>query len=196
MPHALRSLCWSAVTLTVLATSVHAQTAGFRSANSAVSTSAVQSSTGNPRLTLFGGLASGDNDWDMGPALGASFNWRLPSAPFNLRVDPYFSYHSFDAGNADGRLWFLGATGNLELAFRPAGTSAEPYIFGGGGFYMQNWSIETGGPGDGEVDDSDMTGAFGFGGGVRFGGFTLEAKLQDIDEFTNVAFLVGFRLGG
>jgi hypothetical protein len=181
--------------MSLLATSVHAQ-AGFRSASSSVSASAVQSRTGNPSLTLFGGLASGDNDWDMGPALAASFNWHLPSAPFNLRIDPYFSYHSFDAGNADGNLWFLGATGNLELAFRPSGTSAEPYIYGGGGFYMQNWSIETGGPGDGEVDDSDLTGAFGFGGGVRFGGFTLEAKLQDIDEFTNVSFLVGFRLGG
>ncbi len=147
----------------------------------------MQRGTGNPRLTLFGGLASGDGAWDMGPALAASFNWRLTDAPFNLRVDPYFSYHTLDAAG-DGSLWFLGATGNLELAFRPSGTSAAPYIFGGGGFYMQNWDID-------EVDDSDITGAFGFGGGVRFGGFTLEAKLQDIDEFTNVSFLVGSRLG-
>jgi hypothetical protein len=130
----------------------------------------------------------------MGPALGASFNWRIADAPFNLRVDPYFSYHSLDARAVDGNLWFLGATGNLELAFRAAGTSAEPYLFGGGGFFMQNWSIDDG---DGsEIDDSDIKGAIGFGGGVRFGGFTLEAKLQDIDEFTNVSFLVGFRLGG
>jgi hypothetical protein len=143
---------------------------------------------------LYGGLASGDNDWGMGPALAASFNWRVADAPFNIRLDPYFSYHSFDAGSTDGSLWFLGATGNLELAFRPAGTSAEPYIYGGGGFYFQNWSLE--GPRDNDIEDSDLNGAFGFGGGVRFGGFTLEAKLQDIDNFTNVSFLVGFRLGG
>jgi hypothetical protein len=130
----------------------------------------------------------------MGPALAASFNWRIADAPFNVRLDPYFAYHSFDGGNVDGNLWFLGATGNLELAFRPAGTSAEPYMFGGAGFYMENWSIEDGDRRD--LDNSDLKGAFGFGGGVRFGGFTLEAKLQDIDNFTNVSFLVGFRLGG
>lgn len=148
----------------------------------------------NPRLTLSGGLASGDNGFDMGPALAASFNWRIADAPFNLRVDPYFAYHSTDSPGPDGSLWFLGASGNLELAFRPAGTSAEPYIFGGGGFYMRNISIDVAGPN--ELDDSEMKGGLGFGGGLRFGGFTLEARMHDIDEFTNVSFLVGFRLGG
>jgi hypothetical protein len=195
MSHVLRSLGLSTLTVAALAGSVHAQSAGFRSTASPVASATVQRSAASPRLTLYGGLASGDNDWEMGPALAASFNWGLADVPFNLRLDPYFSYHSFDAGNTDGNLWFLGATGNLEFAFRPQGTSAEPYIFGGGGFYMQNWSIERG-DGDNEVDDSDITGAIGFGGGVRFGGLTLEAKLQDIDEFTNVSFLVGFRLGG
>lgn len=194
MSHVIRSLGFSALGIALLAGSAQSQAASFRSSKATPVTAAAQSA-GGPHLTLYGGLASGDNNWDMGPALAASFNWRLADAPLNLRFDPYFSYHSFDAESVDGSLWFLGGTGNLEFAFRPSGTTAEPYIFGGGGFYMQNWSIEAGGR-DGEIDDSDIKGAIGFGGGVRFGGFTLEAKLQDIDEFTNVSFLVGFRLGG
>jgi hypothetical protein len=196
MSYAFRSLGLSALSLVLLAGSAQAQSAGFRSTSPLSNATVQRGSGGSPHLTLYGGLASGDNNWDMGPALAASFNWRLSDAPFNLRFDPYFSYHSFDAEAVDGSLWFLGGTGNLEFAFRPSGTNAEPYVFGGGGFYMQNWSIEGGGPRDGEIDDSDIKGAIGFGGGVRFGGFTLEAKLQDIDEFTNVSFLVGFRLGG
>jgi hypothetical protein len=144
-------------------------------------------------LTLYGGLASGDNAFDMGPALAASFNWRLSDAPFNVRVDPYFAYHDVEE-NIDGSLWLLGAMANLELAFRVSGSTAQPYIFGGAGFYFTNFSIDL--PGEPEIDDSSIDGAFGFGGGVRFGGFNLEARLQDIDEFTTVAFLVGFRLGG
>ncbi|MGQ0639306.1 MAG: hypothetical protein ACT4P6_00815 [Gemmatimonadaceae bacterium] len=194
MSRVLRSLGLSAVTATMLAGSAHAQSAGFRSVTSAPGSATVQRSGGSPLLTLYGGLASGDGRWDMGPALAASFNWNLRDAPFNVRLDPYFSYHSFDASNVDGSLWFLGATGNLEFAFRPSGTSSEPYIFGGGGLYMTNWSIDDGDEPDN--DHSDLEGVFGFGGGVRFGGFTLEAKLQDVSEFTNVSFLVGFRLGG
>ncbi|MGH7695884.1 MAG: hypothetical protein ACRENH_12935, partial [Gemmatimonadaceae bacterium] len=57
--------------------------------------------------------------------------------------------------------------------------------------YYRDFNID-----DSDFNDSDFKGALGFGGGVRFGGFTLEAKMQDIDEFTNVSFLVGFRLGG
>ena len=190
----LRSIASASLASAMLAGTVHAQAqAGFSRAPVKSSTT-VQRSVRGPSLTLYGGLATGDNGFDMGPALAASFNWNLPSAPFNVRLDPYFAFHSADDDGADAKLWLLGATGNLELAFRPTGTTAEPYIFGGAGFYYRNFSIDTGDEDD--FDDSDMKGAFDFGGGVRFGGFTLEAKLQDIDEFTNVSFLVGFRLGG
>lgn len=193
MFRALRLITAASFMSATLAASVPAQTAStsaFRS--KAVSANLQRRTTSSPGLTLYGGLATGDNSFDLGPALAASFNWNISDAPFNLRIDPYFAYHSRDEG-PDASLWFLGATGNLELAFRASGTSAEPYLFGGGGFYYRNLSVDVG---DGDFDDSDFKGAFDFGGGVRFGGFTLEAKLQDIDEFTNVSFLVGFRLGG
>lgn len=193
MSRVLRLVSHVMLAAALFARAVQAQTAsvgGF----SKRSTATVQRSTGSPSLTLYGGLATGDNGFDIGPALAASFNWNLPSAPFNVRLDPYFAYHSRDEG-PDASLWLLGATGNLELAFRPSGTTAEPYIFGGGGFYFRDFSVDTG-PGDEDFDDSALKGAFDFGGGVRFGGFTLEAKLQEVDEFTNVSFLVGFRLGG
>jgi hypothetical protein len=199
MSHALRSVSWTALAVVMLASSAQAQSVAARASSvrpAGVTPAgvAVQRRGGSPTLTLYGGLASGDNDWNMGPALAASFNWRIADAPFNIRLDPYFAYHSLDEGSVDGNLWFLGTTGNLELAFRPSGTTAEPYIFGGGGFYFRNASIDDGD--GGEFDDSDLKGAFGFGGGVRFGGFTLEARLQDIGDFTTVGFLVGFRLGG
>jgi len=185
---ALRSLTAVSLAAAVFAGTTQAQSFSRASVKSASATA--QRSVRGPGLTLYGGVATGDNGFDAGPALASSFNWRMPSSPFNLRVDPYFAYHSRDAG-PDASLWYLGATGNLELAFRPSGTSAEPYIFGGGGFYYRDFSIH-----DSDINDSDIKGALGFGGGVRFGGFTLEAKMQDIDEFTNVSFLVGFRLGG
>lgn len=192
MSRAIRLVSHATLAAALFAGVAQAQTASSRSFSTR-STTTVQRSGGAPGLTLYGGLATGDNGFDMGPALAASFNWNMPSAPFNVRVDPYFAYHSRDVG-PDASMWLLGATGNLELAFRPSGTSAEPYLFGGGGFYMRQLSIDAGG--DQDLDDSDLKGVLGFGGGVRFGGFTLEAKMQDIDEFTNVSFLVGFRLGG
>ncbi|HEV8364299.1 MAG TPA: hypothetical protein VGQ52_12330 [Gemmatimonadaceae bacterium] len=195
MFRARRLITAAAFASTTLAATVQAQTASASAFSNKRTSATVQRRTGgSPSLTLYGGLATGDNGFDLGPALAASFNWRIADAPFNVRLDPYFAYHSSDEG-PDASLWFLGATGNLELAFRPSGTTAEPYIFGGGGFYFRSISIEGIG-GDEDFDDSDLKGAFDFGGGVRFGGFTLEAKLQDIDEFTNVSFLVGFRLGG
>lgn len=189
MQRVLRSLCVGTLAFVVSADAASAQ-AGFRSSMAKTSTAAVQRGGGSPRLTLYGGLATGDNGFDLGPALAASFNWNISDAPFNIRVDPYFSFHSAEGGS-DASLWFLGATANLELAFNAAGTDATPYLFGGGGFYYVNFDAD-----DPDFDESDMKGALGFGGGVRFGGFTLEARLQDVDEFTNVAFLVGFMLGG
>ncbi|MEW5915547.1 MAG: hypothetical protein AB1762_04045 [Gemmatimonadota bacterium] len=190
MRSVFRSCVWSAIALATAATAAMSQPAGLRSARTEAPI-AVQGRGGSPTLTLYGGLASGDNAFDMGPALAASFNWRISDAPFNFRVDPYFAYHGVE--NGDGSLWLLGALANLELAFRASGTTAEPFITGGAGFYFRNLSLDFG---DEEIDDSSLEGAFGFGGGVRFSGFTLEARLQDIDEFTTVAFLVGFRLGG
>jgi hypothetical protein len=191
----LRLITATSFMTATLAATVQAQTASASAFTSKRASATVQRRAArSPSLTLYGGLATGDNGFDLGPALAASFNWGIADAPFNIRLDPYFAYHSSDDG-PDASLWFLGATGNLELAFRASGTTAEPYIFGGGGFYFRSISIDGIG-GDEGFDDSDLKGAFDFGGGVRFGGFTLEAKLQDIDEFTNVSFLVGFRLGG
>lgn len=189
----LRSFTYASLALVMAAGAAHAQSSASRASYGSPAGVALQSRGGSPSLTLYGGLATGDNAFSMGPALAASFNWNISDAPFNLRLDPYFAYHSTEDDQPDGSLWFLGLSGNLELAFRASGTSAVPYIFGGGGFYMRNISIDTG---PDEFDDSELVGGFGVGGGVRFGGFTLEAKLQDIDEFTNVALLVGFLLGG
>ena len=195
MSRLLRSSTWMLCASAVFATALSAQGSSARRLSAKpVGIAPQASAAANPSITLYGGLATGDGAFNMGPALGASFNWSLESLPFNFRVDPYFAYHSTEDDNADGSAWFLGASGNLELAFRTAESTTEPYLFGGVGLYYNSVSIDTPGPGD--FDDSSVDAGFGLGGGVRFGGFTLEAKMRDIDEFTTVAFMVGFMLGG
>jgi hypothetical protein len=187
MSRLLKSFCLTSLATAVLASALPAQISASRVLTTKPASTTLQGSTAsNPAVTLFGGLATGDGPFGMGPALAASFNWRVATMPVNFRLDPYFAYHSLDEGSGDGSIWFLGGSGNIELPFRTAGSSTEPYLFGGVGLYYS--SVD---PGDSGVDAG-----FGLGGGVRFGGFTLEAKMRDIDEFTTVSFLVGFMLGG
>lgn len=187
MSGVLKSFCWTSLATAVLASALPAQISASRVFTTKSASSTLQGSTAsNPAITLFGGLATGDGPYGIGPALAASFNWRVPTMPVNFRVDPYFAYHSFDEGSSDGSLWFLGASGNIELPFRTSGSTTEPYLFGGAGLYYAG----------SDPGDSGVEAGFGLGGGVRFGGFTLEAKMRDIDEFTTVSFLVGFMLGG
>jgi len=196
MSGVLKSFCWTSLATAVLASALPAQIAASRGlTDSKPASPTLQGSTAsNPAVTLFGGLATGDGSFGMAPALAAAFNWRAATLPVNFRIDPYFAFHSLDDSAVDGNLWFLGTSGNVELPFRTSGSTTEPYLFGGVGLYYRSFSIDTPGPGD--ADDSGVKAGFGLGGGVRFGGFTLEAKMRDIDEFTTVSFLVGFMLGG
>jgi hypothetical protein len=184
------SVMKAVVASAIVATSLDAQSA-FATHRAKPVTLQTQTSASNPRITLFGGLATGDGEFDMAPALAASFNWRLEQLPVNFRLDPYFAYHT--AGDPDGSATFLGASANAELAFTTQGSS-QPYLFGGVGLYYNSLSVEV--PGGGDVDESGVDAGFGLGGGVRFGGFTLEAKMRDINEFTTVSLLIGFMLGG
>jgi hypothetical protein len=192
MKEVLRSACVAFVAGAMIVATADGQNSratsvGFKRAD----LQAQPGASSNPRVTLFGGLATGDGDFGIGPALAGSFNWRLEQLPFNFRLDPYFAYHS--ASDPDGSVTILGASANAEIAFTTEGTS-EPYLFGGAGLYYNSTSVEL--PGGGDADDSGVDAGFGLGGGVRFGGFTLEAKMRDINEFTTVSFLVGFMLGG
>ena len=194
MSRMFRSLCWTFLAMTTVTSLVQSQTLTSRAREASRAAVSAQGATAsNPAITLYGGLATGDGSFNMGPALAASFNWRKATIPVNFRLDPYFAYHSLDDSAVDGSAWFLGASGNLELPFRSSTSSTEPYLFGGVGLYYRSLTIDT--PGAGDVDDSGIKAGFGLGGGVRFGGFTLEAKMRDIDEFTTVSFLVGFMLG-
>ncbi|MGH7695885.1 MAG: hypothetical protein ACRENH_12940 [Gemmatimonadaceae bacterium] len=142
-------------------------------------------------LTLYGGFEGAEDTWETGPAVAASLNWRL-RAPLSVRVDPYFAYHS--GAGTDDNLTFLGATGNLEFAFRASGTTTEPYVFGGAGFYRAKIDGRRGG--DLDLNENDVKSVVGVGAGMRSRGFTLEGRLQNVAEFTSFTFLVGFRLGG
>lgn len=191
---AIRSTCLTFMAITTVASIAHSQSpvSHFRGASSATA-SAQGGTASNPAITLYGGFATGDGAFGLGPALGASFNWKWSTLPVNVRVDPYFAHHSTDDKAADGSAWFLGASGNLEIPFRTTGSSTVPYLFGGVGLYYRSLTIDVPGPGD--IDDSGIKAGFGLGGGARFGGLTLEANMRDIDEFTTVSFLIGFMLG-
>jgi len=188
------SFCFGFVALTSVVGSLQAQVQVPRARLvNAVGASAQGATASNPAITLYGGLATGDGAYRLGPALGASFNWNVTTIPFNFRLDPYFAHHSLDDSSVDGSAWFLGASGNVEFPFRSTTSSTEPYLFGGVGLFYRSLTFDT--PGAGDVDDSGIKAGFGLGGGVRFGGFTLEANMRDIDEFTTISFLVGFMLG-
>jgi hypothetical protein len=190
MPRLLTSICSCALVAAAWSTPGAGQSS-FRSA--AGVRTAQETRASNPRITLYGGLATGDGPFGIGPALAASFRWDLAQLPFDFRLDPYFATHSLE-DDGDGSIWLLGASGNIEFPFRTTGSNTEPYLFGGVGLYFNSVSIDI--PGEGDFDDTSLDAGFGLGGGVRFGGLTLEAKMRDIDEFTTVSFLVGFMLGG
>lgn len=171
-----------------LASAARAQPTARASDNPA---SAVQRRSSRLGLTLYGGLAGSEDTWEVGPALAASLNWQI-SGPLTARIDPYYAQHS-EAGT-DAKLTFFGGTGALEVAFGTANTTTEPYVFVAGGFYRARITGRAGG--DVDLNESELKAVVGVGAGTRLGGFTFEGRLQNVAEFTNFVFLVGFRLGG
>jgi hypothetical protein len=62
----LRSFTYASLAVAMMAAAAHAQAAASRAYGSSAGV-AVQSRGGGPRLTLYGGLATGDNGFSAGP---------------------------------------------------------------------------------------------------------------------------------
>lgn len=146
-----------------------------------------------PEWSLFGGVASGDNPYDIGIALGGTGKWRRSDWPVAARGDAYFAHHSGDIGSQLGgydiSINFFGVMGSAEYAF-PTENRLKPYAFGGLGIFYANVSLDY--PGDlpgGDYDSSTDLG-FGVGGGIHLTNkFGLELRFMDIGGFNTIPIL-------
>lgn len=163
---------------------------------------AVQAPTGGGmQFTLLGGVATGEEGFDLGFAIGGSFEWDMLDWPVNLRVDPYIARHSGDCFG-DCTLLILGAGVNAAYDFPPMsgsralpvqGSAAGPiwYVFGGLGIYRSSFDVDSDTPGaDFDSDETDL--GIQLGGGAKFGGrYRGEIRYMSIDNFSTIPLLFG-----
>lgn len=158
----------------------------------------VQGGAGAPMtFSLLFGVATGEGPFDMGLALGGSFEWDVRSWPVNLRVDPYFARHSGDCGPFDCDLTMFGAGVNAAYNFPITANAPQWFVFGGLGLYHGSTDIDDDDdsfPG-GDIDgDSETDLGMQIGGGFRFGGrYRLELRFMSVDSFDSIPILFGIR---
>ena len=149
-----------------------------------------------PQWSLFGGVASGDNPYDIGLALGGSGRWRRSDWPVAVRGDVYYAHHSGDIGSQFGgfdvTINIFGVMGNAEYAF-PTENRLKPYVFGGLGIFYSNVNVDY----DGEFENSDYDSStdlgFGVGGGLKFTPrFGVEVRFMDLGGFNTIPILAAF----
>lgn len=153
-------------------------------------------STKNPSFTLFGGVASGEDGWNLGYAIAASLEWKQSAWPVGIRVDPYIARHGADVGSyGDFNLTLIGAAGAASYDFETTSASAKPFIFGGLGIYNGSADFDSAYPGYGAFSVYDGTDlGIELGGGIRIGKrLTVELRYMHIDQFDTIPILAGFR---
>lgn len=153
--------------------------------------------TTGPEWSLFGGIASGDNPYDVGIALGGTGRWRRSDWPVTIRGDGYFAHHGGNIGlpfgGVDVSLNIFGVMGNAEYPIPTTG-NIKPYVFGGLGLFYSNVNVDYNGPFEASGYDSATDLGFGIGGGVnltpRFG---VELRFMDIGGFSTIPILAVLR---
>ena len=149
-----------------------------------------------PDWSAFAGIASGDNPYDIGLALGANGKWHRSDWPVAVRGDVYFAHHggSFGSqfGGVDLSINIFGVMGSAEYAF-PTTSNLKPYAFGGLGLFYSNVNISDNfGFDEGGYDSSTDLG-FGIGGGLSFTPkFGVELRFMDIGGFNTIPILAAF----
>ena len=144
-----------------------------------------------PRFSVYGGVATGDEDYDLGFAAGFSARWTMVDWPIRIRGDLHVQRNTISIDNAfgdvDGALLFIGAIGNAEYVF-PGSSSLRPYVFGGIGFFYTRASIDVGEEFGGESDsEGDSELGLNVGGGLNLSSrFGVEARIIDIGGFTTI----------
>ena len=149
-----------------------------------------------PDWSAYGGIASGDNPYDIGIALGGSGKWHRSDWPVAVRGDAYFAHHSGDIGSQFGGLDLsinlFGVMGGAQYDFETTG-KLKPYAFGGLGIFYANVNVDY----DGEFDNGDYDSStdlgFGVGGGLKFTPrFGVEVRFMDLGGFNTIPILAAF----
>lgn len=149
-----------------------------------------------PEWSLYGGVASGDNPYDIGVALGATAKWRRSDWPVAVRGDAYFAHHSGDIGRQfngyDLSVNILGVMGSAEYTL-PVENKLKPYVFGGLGLFYSNVDFDYPGELDNGDYDSSTDLGIGIGGGINLTSkFGLELRAMNIGSFTTIPILAVF----
>jgi opacity protein-like surface antigen len=191
------AVCLTGLCLVAPAAQAQRATAGaFRAVARATSEAQAQApSRTNPTITLMAGIATGDNNLDVGIMVGASFGWDLKGVPLDIRFDPSLARYSGGSTGVDASLLKLGIPAAIQYDFTTTGNT-KPYIMGGVGLFYSRYSADINTPG-GNVGGSDSNSDLGItvGGGVRFNQrLGLELRIIDVDSFTTIPILLTYRM--
>ena len=149
-----------------------------------------------PEWSAFAGLASGDGEYDIGFALGATGKWHRSDWPVGIRGDAYFAHHGGDIGSQFGgidlSINIFGVMGSAEYEF-PTTNKLKPYAFGGLGLFYSNINVDYNGVFEDSAYDSSTDLGIGVGGGVHFTPkFGVELRFMDIGGFTTIPIVAVF----
>jgi hypothetical protein len=152
-----------------------------------------QEGSTRPSATLFGGIAVGDNNLDLGLMGGVSFKWELAGIPIDLRFDPSIARYSGDRDGVHSRLLLFNVPVVAEYEIPGSGDrSARFYILAGFGTHYKRLSEDDLGSND---TDNRLDLGLTLGGGVRLNSkLGFEARIVDIDNFTTLPILVTWKL--
>jgi opacity protein-like surface antigen len=156
-----------------------------------------QPSTNAPKVTWQAGIAIGEGEYDIGFMGGASILWDPSALPINVRFDPSLARFSADLGPAaSSSILMINIPGAVEYEFRNSGTgSATPYVMGGLGLHYLNIDVEVDTPGlDFDIGKSRFDLGITIGAGLRVAEhLSFELRIVDVDGFTSIPLLVGWR---
>ena len=153
------------------------------------------STTSGPTWSALAGIATGDNPYDLGFALGVNGLWHRSDWPVGIRGDAYFAHHSGSVGagvvgDLDLSVNIFGVMGNAQYDFSTT-SKLKPYVIGGLGIFYSNVNADFEGQDllDGGYDSSTDLG-FGVGGGISLTSkFGIEARFMDIGGFNTLPIL-------
>jgi len=152
------------------------------------------SETTGPTWSALAGIATGDNPYDLGFALGVNGLWHRADWPVGIRGDAYFAHHGGNVGgnilgNIDLSVNIFGVMGNAQYDFSTT-SKLKPYVIGGLGIFYSNVNVDYEGFDFDEGYDSSTDLGFGIGGGISFTSkFGLEARFMDIGGFNTLPIL-------
>jgi hypothetical protein len=155
------------------------------------------STTTGPTWSALAGIATGDNPYDLGFALGFNGLWHRSDWPVGIRGDAYFAHHGGNVGgdifgNIDLSVNIFGVMGNAQYDFSTT-SKLKPYVIGGLGIFYSNVNVDYNGVDLGSGYDSSTDLGFGVGGGINLTSkFGVEARFMDIGGFNTLPILAVF----